>query len=349
MTQNQLTSRKYYIDNLRAFAILLSFPFHIFMVYNNWGESWYIHGQGLWFPSMFNHFSRIWRMPLLFTIAGISSHYALRRRSAGEYAKERVSKLLLPLIFGLLLIIPIQSYIAGIYFTGHANYLDYFTKITDLSGYDGAFTPGQLWFLLFLFIIAMVCLPFMVWYKNKGQGKLGEKTPLLLLAAMGILPCIGSMVKIGGKSPTEYLAYFLLGYFFLTNDDLLKKLDKYRFLLLGLAFLSAAISFGLLDFNYYEWVSWLCVLTILGMAHRYLNFSGKITAYLANSSYGAYLFHQSWIVITAFFILKITAQPLVQIPLIFLAAISFTYLSYEICRRTPVLSLMFGQKKYIRR
>jgi len=61
-------------------------------------------------------------MPLLFAVAGMSSYYALRKRSTREYAKERTNKLLIPLIFGLLLIIPIQSYIAGLYFNGHANF-----------------------------------------------------------------------------------------------------------------------------------------------------------------------------------------------------------------------------------
>ena len=172
---NQVTARKHFVDNLRAFTILLLFPYHIFMIYNNWGETWYIHGQDLLLPSVFNQIAYIFMMPLLFAVAGMSSRYALKRRSPREYTKERVTKLLLPLIFGILLVIPIQSYLAGLFFNGSANYLDYFTKITDLSGYDGAFTPGQLWFLLFLFVISMVCLPFMVWYKKKGKGTLGLK------------------------------------------------------------------------------------------------------------------------------------------------------------------------------
>ena len=36
-----------------------------------------------------------WFMPLLFTVAGISTAYAMQKRSAGGYAKERVSKLLI--------------------------------------------------------------------------------------------------------------------------------------------------------------------------------------------------------------------------------------------------------------
>lgn len=345
---NQVNNRKHYLDNLRAFTILLLFPFHIFMIYNNWGEDFYIHGEALLIPSIFNSVLSFWMMPLLFAIAGISSRYALERRSTGEYANERVSKLLLPLIFGVLLIVPIQPYLAGIHFNGQANYLDSFTKVTDLSGYDGAFTPGQLWFILFLFVISMVCLPFMIWYKNKGKGTLGGKVSLAFLFLMGLLPCIGSLLKIGeqsAKSPTEYLAYFLLGYFFLSNDNVLKKLEQYRFLLLGLFILYAGFTVFILNGEFYEVASWLAILAILGIARRYLNFNGKITGYLSKSSFGIYLFHQSWIVITAFFIFKVTDIPFLQIPTILLSSIILTYGTYEICRRVSVLRWMFGLRK----
>ena len=346
---NQLTGRKHYLDNLRAFTILLLFPFHIFMIYNNWGEDFYIHGEALLVPSMFISIASLWMMPLLFAVAGISSRYALEKRSAGEYAKERVSKLLLPFIFSLLLIVPIQPYLAGIYFNGQAVYfVDAFTRVTDLSGYDGAFALGQLWFILFLFAISMVSLPFMIGYKKRGKGTLGDKVPLILIIVMGLLPCIGSLLKIGGqsvKSPTEYLAYFLLAYFFLSNETVLKKLESYRFLLLGLFVLYTGFATFIIGGEFYELASWLSILTILGMARRYLDFSGTITGYLAKSSFGVYLFHLSWIVITAFLVFKVTSNPLLQIPLILLPSIVLTYGTYELCRRIPIFRWMFGLKK----
>jgi len=345
---NQLIDRKHYLDNLRAFTIVLLFPFHIFMIYNNWSEPFYLHGKDLLITSVFNIIASFWMMPLLFAVAGISSRYALEKRSAGVYIKERVSKLLIPLVFGVLLVIPIQPYVAGLFWQGQANYFDSFTKVTDLSGYDGAFTPGHLWFILFLFVISMVSLPFMIWYKNKGKGTLGDKVPLILVLLMGLLPCIGSLLKIGGesdKSPTENLAYFILGYFFLSNDNLLKKLKKYRFLLLGLFILYAGFTAFIIDWEFYEIASWLGILTLFGMARRYLNFSGKVTAYLSKSSFGVYFFHQSWIVVMAFFIFKITDNPIVQIPLILLSSVILTYGTYEICRRIPVFRWMFGLKK----
>jgi Acyltransferase family. len=147
---NAASNRKHYIDNLRAFTILRLFPYHIFRIYDMWDEKFYIYGKELLIPSIFNATLNFWMMPLLFAVAGISTRYALEKRSGVEYTKERINKLLLPLVFGLLLVVPIQPYLAVLFRNGQTNYLDSFTRITDLSGYDGAFAIAHLWFLLFL-------------------------------------------------------------------------------------------------------------------------------------------------------------------------------------------------------
>jgi len=339
-------------------------PQHTFMLFNNWGENWYIHSTDLLLPSVLKMINSFWMMPLLFTIAGISSRYALDNRNAGGYVKERVHKLLVPLIFGLLLIVPVQSFIAGLFWNGHAGYLDSFTRLTDFSGYDGAFAFGHLWFLLFLFMIALVTLPFLLIYKKKGKGTFGENVPLICVILLGLLPLPGSLAfDISGISPLEYMAYFLLGYFLLTNESILAKLDKYRFLLTGLFILGAGFFtyLFLMPFREDSWlalpifmyvipvlvqaVSWFAVLGLVGLSRHYLNFSGKVTTYLSKSSFGVYMFHQSWIVVTGFFILKLTERPGLQYPLVLLSAATLTFLTYEITRRIPPLRWMFGLKK----
>jgi peptidoglycan/LPS O-acetylase OafA/YrhL len=190
----------------------------------------------------------------------------------------------------------------------------------------------------------------MLWYKSKGKGKLGNKMPFIFVILMGLLPCIAQndifeVFDIFGEHILEYSVYFLLGYFFLSNDNLLEKLEKHRFLLLGLFVLYAGFTVFIIDGEFYELASWLAILAILGLARHYLNFSGKITRYLSKSSFGIYLFHQSWIVITAFFIFKATDNPALQILLIFLSSIILTYGTDEIFRRVPVFRWMFGLGK----
>ena len=342
--KDEMADRKHYLDNLRSYAILLVFLFHVLRIYYT-GITFYIHGEELLIPSIIIDVLGFLLMPLLFTLAGVSSRYAFKKRTAGEYAKERVSKLLVPLVFGLLLVVPIQPYLARLYHYGEAGYFDSFTRITDFSGYDGAFALAHLWFLLFLFVISLVCLPIMVRYEKKGKGTLGDNVPLVCIILMGLLPAVGAMLSIGGESPTEHLAYFLLGYFFLANDTLLSKLEKYRHLLLGLFIVCAGVVAFVIAHNLYEVPRWISILAALGYSKRHLDFSGKVSAYLSSSSFGVYVFHQSWIVVAAFFVLKLIGNPVIQIPLIFAASAIFTYSTYEVCKRISVLRWMFGLRK----
>lgn len=56
-------------------------------------------------------FMNPWHMPLFFLLAGASTWFALRFRSGGEYVKERFKRLFLPFIFGVLVIVPLRSYL----------------------------------------------------------------------------------------------------------------------------------------------------------------------------------------------------------------------------------------------
>jgi peptidoglycan/LPS O-acetylase OafA/YrhL len=53
-------------------------------------------------------FASVWGMPLLFVISGMGIWYSLRKRSPGRFAPERVRRLLVPLVFGVLVIVPPQ-------------------------------------------------------------------------------------------------------------------------------------------------------------------------------------------------------------------------------------------------
>ena len=81
--------RKHYIDNLRILCILLLFPYHTAMIYNTFGERFYITGtptQSLTFGTLAVY---PWWMTGLFVLAGMSTMYALEHRTGKEYVKER--------------------------------------------------------------------------------------------------------------------------------------------------------------------------------------------------------------------------------------------------------------------
>ncbi len=348
-----------YIDNIRILCILLLIPYHTCMIYNNWGELFYVTEKPSELASQFTGIVWPWWMYLLFTVAGISSYYALQRRSAAAYAKERVSKLLLPLLAGLVFIIPVQSYIADIFYNGYSggyfeHYKIFFTRFTYLTGQDGGFTPGHLWFILYLFVISMVLLPFMKQYQksskklNSDRITVGKLLPLFLI----LLVC-APILEIGGKSLTEFATCFALGYFLLSDDRVQDKLEKNRVQLLCL-FMAAYLLRFIICFTGYgdtllwdieqRMITWFGILAILGWGRRYLNSSNRLTDYFSNAAFPIYYFHQSILVIIGYFTLKTVHITWLQFLLITAVTFLLTLLTYELLRRIKPACILFGMK-----
>jgi hypothetical protein len=330
------------------------------MFFNTFGEPFYVFSTPVKFLSEINVAIYPWWMDLLFTVAGISSAYALKKRSGKEYAGERVSKLLVPFIFGLLLVIPVQSFIADLFHNGYrGNYFEhyriFFTKFTDLSGYDGGFTPAHTWFMLYLFLISMISLPLMLWYNRRERKINGSRISMLYLLLMFVpILLMTPLLDIAGKSIGGALACFLLGFLILSQDEVLEKLSKYRIpltivwvilMVMRAVVFAYNFSFGLIWDIQYRILTWAGILAILGLGKRYLNFNNKFTRYFSPAAFPFYFFHQSVMVIVAFFILKLTQVIPVQIISIMLISFILTLLTYEIFRRFTATCFLFGIKK----
>ena len=156
-----ITMRKHYIDNLRWIVILLLIPYHAAQAFNTWGELNYIVLYPDKVISSLIVFMSPFYMPLMFALAGMSTCYALKKRTYGQFLTERVKRLLIPFVFGTLFFCPILAYIGDRTNMGYnggffEHYKIFFTRWTDLSGFDGGFDVGQFWFLYFLFVISLV-------------------------------------------------------------------------------------------------------------------------------------------------------------------------------------------------
>ncbi len=154
-------NRNYYLDYLRIISIVLLFPVHTFMVWNDYGQKFYVWGGDNRVLSSLIILINPWFMPILFVIAGMCARYSLEDRTTKQFIAERLKKLFVPFVSGIVLIVPFQTLFARKYYYNYKgsildNIIYFFTHFTDLTGYDGAFTPGQLWFILFLFIISLI-------------------------------------------------------------------------------------------------------------------------------------------------------------------------------------------------
>ena len=105
--------RRYYVDNIRWIIILLLVPYHAAMAWNVWGEPNYIYFESNKIISSIVVFFSPYFMPFMFLIAGISTRFALNKRTVGQYVLERTKKLLIPFAFGTMLIMPLVTYISS--------------------------------------------------------------------------------------------------------------------------------------------------------------------------------------------------------------------------------------------
>lgn len=350
--------RKHFIDNLRIFCILLLFPYHTGMIFNNFGQAFYVHGQALDGFTLIAALIYPWWMTLLFTIAGISTAYALKKRSIKEYAKERINKLLIPVVVGIIAIIPVQSYIADVFHNNYSggyfeHYKVFFTKFTDLTGYDGGFTPAHLWFMLFLFVVSMIMVPAMSYY-NKCKRIDGSKIGLKHILPMFLVILIMTpILDFGGRSIGEALACFTIGYFILSLYEVQELLNKKCLLLAGLFAVMLCVH-GILYENgiqsgivwdiEYRIVLWIGIIALLGLAKRYFNKTNKVLMYLSQASFPIYYFHQTILVIVGFIVLKLIDIVFVQYIVIMISTFIASIVCYEICRRFKVTCALFGIK-----
>ena len=314
--------RKYYIDNLRWLCIMLLIPFHTAMAWNCWGEGnyiWFQENKGL---SAFIILISPWYMPLLFVLAGISARYSLKKRTMKDFVKERIKNLLLPFFIGEVTIVAAMTYYADRF---HNNYGDgffyhygiFFTKFTDLTGYDGGWTPAHLWFLLYLFIISLVSLCIILIQKRFFHNFSCENMKIYGIYLLGVFSAIGSFfLDIGGKSIGMYMVLYLIGYYVLAEDVIVEKIVKYR--VCNLVIMIAA---DILDVYMFLWEEntndtvntammyitlWFGILTIIGFAQKGFNFVNSVTRYLTSHSFGIYIIHFVWILAFQFYFDKVT-------------------------------------------
>jgi CubicO group peptidase (beta-lactamase class C family) len=100
----------HYLDWLQVLAVLGVFLFHAIHPFDDLAD-WHIKNmEKSILATFFAGFFNLWGMPFFFLMAGATSWFSLRRRTAGLYARERVKRLLIPFIFGVLVLSPIQAY-----------------------------------------------------------------------------------------------------------------------------------------------------------------------------------------------------------------------------------------------
>lgn len=350
--------RKPYIDNLRNLTILLLFPVHTFMIWNDFGSGFYIWQGEEKVLSTLIVLVNPWFMPILFVLAGISARYAFQKYTVREFLIQRMKKLLIPFLFGLVVLVPFQTLYARKFFEHYAggileNLKYFFTHLTDFSGYDGAFTPGHLWFILFLFLISIMALAPFYFLPYERVSKRMERVPafgiLCLFIPVWLMYYLGNF---GGFSIGKNFALYLAGYYVLSNDEILDRLEKNIKWLSGLCFLETiALVLLYYKFSYYgdlwiNFIGWNTILVLLILARKFLNKSNGFTVYFNKASYPIYILHQSVLVALAYYVAQFISGIYVQAVCICFCSFGATLSAYHLIRKVPFVRELIGINQY---
>src|SRR5260370_33868097 len=97
------------LDWLRVTAFGLLILYHSGMAWSGWEWHIYInYSESLPWLRDAMRFTNRWRIPLIYMVSGGAIVLALGQRTVATFALDRVRRLLLPLVFGILVIVPPQ-------------------------------------------------------------------------------------------------------------------------------------------------------------------------------------------------------------------------------------------------
>jgi peptidoglycan/LPS O-acetylase OafA/YrhL len=201
-TGREVRTRVHYLDWLRVLAVLGVFLYHAGHPFDTTG--WHVKNEDQSAAlTVVMDFLGLWGLPLFFLIAGAGSVLALRWRTAAQYLRERVQRLLVPLVVGYLLLSPVQSFIEETHFGRYSgSFLPFvpafFGRVRD-DLLEAGLSPGplvvgwpyHLWFLAFLLWFSLLGLPLLSWLRGTGGrrlsgwlGRLAERRGAVLLLAL---------------------------------------------------------------------------------------------------------------------------------------------------------------------
>src|SRR6266545_2513556 len=177
--------------------------------------------------------------PLLFVVSGMGIWYSLRSRGVGAFARERVRRLLIPLLTGLVALVPLQVYLGSRRAGDTSSYAAFYARFWDVrpslnfpfvvgaAPGTGVFEVGHLWFLVCLLAFSLVLLPGFAWLRRPRGMRLVERLAGLLarpgavfLLAMPLVAVelpLGS--EVGHAAWNRYSYALLLAYGYLAAAD----------------------------------------------------------------------------------------------------------------------------------
>ena len=373
--------RHYGMDWLRIGAFGLLILYHIGMVFVPWGfQVKTVHPlDWVEIPMML---TSPWRLTLLFVVSGYASR-ALFAKSAsiGTFVRSRNVRLLVPLFFGIAVIVPPQTwvelctqhgYARGF---GHFYTSDYF-RFGTLSGIVMP-TWNHLWFVLYLWIYTLaLALLLMI----PGSRRLQPVFDRLFGGINAIWLPVGFLLVTqfwlfhrdedthalydDWVAHLQYFPAMLFGFGLAGSKTAMAGLARWWKVSAALALASYAIIAGLLiaypNFSFpsdgvttvyqlaREVEAWVAIAELIGIAERFWNRDREWRATLAEATFPFYIIHQTAIVLVEFWLKPLGIGPFGEFIVLVPATVTACWAFYVVGREIAWLRPLIGLKRRTR-
>jgi glucans biosynthesis protein C len=364
LSEQGRAARLIFLDWLRIFVLLILLPYHVGMVY----VTWPFHVKSpvtSHAPEIFMLLSSPWRMSVLFLVSGAVTWLYLGKVPTQFALRDRTRRLLAPLLCGVLLLVPPQSYVEVMQKYGYSGSFTQFLGVY-FSGSKQFCTLGKclilptwnhLWFLPYLWVYTLLLVlvfKLLAGRQSAARTELGSAGRVLVWWLAPLFLLLLGRAALAGRFPqsydlvtdwfshSQYLFMYFFGAALAARPHVWPIIGRLAWASLGLTLVAWS---ALLLTRSTWWLSmqqWFGVLAAVGLAYRYANRDHPWRQWLSGAVFPVYVLHQTWIVLLVWWLRPLVISPIIEAPLVIALTLVLSVVSYRCLARIRWLRTWFG-------
>lgn len=373
-----MATRRYDLDWLRVFTIGGVFLLHcscFFAVNNYYFANTTTHVAFL----VSSTFFLLWVMPMLFVVSGMITYYLLKSISAKELIRQRFFRLIIPFLFGVIVIAPSLVYLKektlGIVSGSFADFYlyQYFHGVFGFGG-NFAIFGLYLWYLLYLFVFTGLTLIIARWFVPKDLRRRMEpylcflerpgaifllSIPIIVTSYVSILdPNLIGRTTNGGWGIIPYVIFFFYGVLFAYNtrfDIVLQRHWKVAAVSAGI--LAILYGWTIVDIQLWNTLNpWLkcalvgsagfsIIILMLGFFHAVVRQGSSLVNRMNESVLPFYILHFPVLAFVVYYVTRLQYDVFVEFIISALISLVIILFLCVFVSRVNLLRLLFGMKR----
>ena len=377
------SERHYDLDWIRVLVVIMLIPFHTAMTYAPF--PWYLRNNeiNLATQALIQVLDQ-YHMELLFLVAGAATLFSLGIRTGKSYLVERLKRLVVPLIFGMLVVVPPCYYVVArsFYFYRDSFWQWYPTFITsNIIPFQSDFQAGALWFLWYLVLYTAVLFPIFYIVRKKISTSLLSKLAnffshrgaiFLLVIPIALVEIYCTWTITSDFVVPYYALFFIYGFLLFSEKEFQYGIERSgpialvgavitMTLFMLIAFPSwdkSVLGFtfwtnlgsepGTVGFILYRILisitTWFWIVGILYLAKKFLSFNNRLLQYGSEAVLPYYILHSTFIAYIGMYVISWDMDVLSKYVINTVLAFAATAICYEILRRFNTTRFLFGMR-----